>query len=171
MFGVANDHATRVIPAFVKAVYEGADLNVEGGDNAFDFTFVDEVVRALGLLVTGLQRGQRYQPMHFTTGYETSLNTPASTVIELFQSQSRMIHHTPRDFDVSRFSESTDLAFQQLGWRHEEQSLTYFLRQYAERLGMLNVKSQTESIVCLSDREKSAVCDNEDNCKLKMGQG
>ena len=169
VFGVENDHATRVIPAFIKAAYDGKDLNVEGGDNAFDFTFVDKVVRALSLLIIGLQLGHKYQPMHFTTGHETSLNELASAAIELFQSKSKMIRGTPRDFDVSKFSGNPALAHEQLSWMHEDQPLVYFLRLYAERLGMLEKKSQTESVFCLSDRENVKVEDVPESYKLKIG--
>jgi nucleoside-diphosphate-sugar epimerase len=157
VFGVSNDHETRVIPAFVKAAYQGDDLNVEGADNAFDFTFVDEVVRALGLLVDQLQQGQRFKPMHFTTGHETSLNELAAEVINLFQSQSRIVSKAPRDFDVSKFSGDASLAFKQLGWRHKAKPLAYFLRKYAERLGYLATENTTNNVIKLprQDRESS----------------
>jgi nucleoside-diphosphate-sugar epimerase len=157
VFGVPNDHETRVIPAFIKAAYHGDDLNVEGGDNAFDFTFVDEVVRAVGLLVEQLQQGQKFKPMHFTTGHETSLNELAAAVISLFQSQSCIVPKTPRDFDVSKFSGDASLAFKQLGWRHEAQPLAYFLRKYAERLGYLSTEKTMDNVIQLprQDRETS----------------
>jgi len=141
VFGVTNDHVTRVIPAFVHAAYRGENLQVEGGDNAFDFTFVDEVVRALELLIDELQQCKKFEPMHFTTGHETSLITLASDIINLFQSQSRVMHKSPRDFDVSRFSGDARLAYTQIGWRHEEQPLRYFLKKYAQRLKLLKADS------------------------------
>ena len=73
--------------------------------------------------------------MYFTTGRETSLNQLANDIIELFQSRSRLVHQTPRDFDVSRFSGNPALAEAQLGWRHDPASLQYFLSQYVDRLG------------------------------------
>lgn len=153
VFGAVNDHATRVIPAFVKAAYQGADLSVEGGHNAFDFTFVDEIVRALGLLISQLQQGQTFKPMHFTTGQETSLNTLASEAIGLFDSQSRLVHNTPRDFDVSTFSGDSTLAFKQLGWKHESKPLSYFLRKYAQRLNLLSVEHAQEKPMNINKKQ------------------
>lgn len=159
VFGVSNDHATRVIPAFVTAAHYGADLQVEGGDNAFDFTFVDEVVRALELLIAQLQQGKKLKPMHFTTGHETSLNTLSSEIIDLLQSKSRVVHKTPRDFDVSMFSGDSSLAFRQLGWRHEDQPLAYFLRKYAERLGLLKTANSPEFVPTASYRSQPSYFD------------
>ena len=88
--------------------------------------------------------------MHFTTGHETSLNELAVEIINLFQSQSRIVSKTPRDFDVSKFSGDASLAFEQLGWRHETQPLAHFLRKYAERLGLLTNKSQSARMINLS---------------------
>ena len=135
VFGASNDHSTRVIPAFIKAAYLGENLNIEGGDNAFDFTFVDEVIRALTMLTSRLQQQDRFQPMHFTSGREISLKVLADDVIDLFQSRSSLIHKTPRDFDVSRFSGNPQFAEEQLGWRHDPAPLKFFLGKYAKRLG------------------------------------
>ena len=159
VFGAANDHATRVIPAFIKAAYRGADLQVEGGDNAFDFTYVDEVIRALSLLIKKLQTNQRFQPMHFATGQETSLNQLALQAIELFQSPSLLVSRTPRDFDVSKFSGDTRLAVKQLGWQHEQQPLNHFLRKYAQRLSMLPLKRLTPEGIHLERIESKAIID------------
>ncbi len=159
VFGAVNDHATRVIPAFVKAAYHGADLQVEGGQNAFDFTFVDEVVRALSMMTQQLQQGQKFQPMHFTTGRETSLNELAAEAIQLFQSQSQIVHKTPRDFDVSMFSGNPSLALQQLGWQHEAQPLSYFFKKYASRLGMLENKQRLGRVIYSSNRDNESFLD------------
>ena len=137
VFGSSNDHATRVIPAFMNAAFRGKELSIEGGENTFDFTFVDEVVKALSLLVNGLEKQKRYQPMHFTTGVGTSLSALADEILTLLDSNSQMLHSTPRDFDVSTFSGNPDKAFQQLGWVHDARPLRYFLKQYAVRLNML----------------------------------
>lgn len=156
VFGSPNDHATRVIPAFVKAAYQGEDLNIEGGDNVFDFTFVDEVVRALMMLVQRLQQQDSFTPMHFTTGRETSLNELANEIIALFQSRSRLVPQTPRDFDVSRFSGNTAIADAQLGWRHDPASLRYFLGQYADRLGYNRHPTIENTLLCLSKPSKTS---------------
>ena len=169
VFGTQNDHATRVIPAFVKAAYRGDDLKIEGGDNAFDFTFVDEVVRALRLLIEQLEQGKRLQPMHFTSGQETSLNELASEIITLFQSDSRIVYKAPRDFDVSRFSGDSSLAFKQLGWRHAAQPLRYFLRKYAERLGFLTVEHISKNVINLNRQGDEILRDTVADYKLKAG--
>ncbi|MGB1310652.1 MAG: NAD-dependent epimerase/dehydratase family protein, partial [Leucothrix sp.] len=159
VFGAVDDHATRVVPAFIKAAHSGKDLHIEGGINAFDFTFIDEVVRALGLLINQLQQGRQFQPMHFTTGKETSLSALANEAIELFNSQSRLVDKTPRDFDVSRFSGDATLAEQQLGWRHNDKSLGYFLQQYAMRLGMLENKYwQEDDFRCSQFKQPNESC-------------
>ena len=157
VFGSPTDHVTRVIPAFVKAAYQGENLNVEGGDNAFDFTFVDEVIRALTMLVKRLQQQDTFEPMHFTTGRETSLNQLANEVIELFQSPSRIVHQTPRDFDVSRFSGNPVLAEAQLGWRHDLASMRYFLGQYVDRLGYDRHPTIENTMLCLNKPLKTSM--------------
>ena len=44
VYGRTHDHPDRVIPAFAHAAATGGQMRVDGGDNTFDFTHVDDVV-------------------------------------------------------------------------------------------------------------------------------
>lgn len=133
VFGSSNDHKTRVIPAFISAAQANKTLYVEGSKNSFDFTFVDEVIDAITRMYKCLDDGKNLKPMHITTGKSTSLHDLALLALEIFGSTSGVIEKTARDFDVSSFSGNPQLAFEQLGWKHEVGNLKLFLQRYAKR--------------------------------------
>lgn len=141
VFGQHYDHATRVIPAFVAAAYRNQALYIEGGENAFDFTFVDDVVDAITRMVSRMEAGQNLSPMHITTGQATSLNELARLALTIFNSESRLLKKSPRDFDVSSFSGDPGKAFEQLAWRHRSDSMQSMLRLYATRCGFEHTTS------------------------------
>ncbi|ESZ14931.1 hypothetical protein X735_15150 [Mesorhizobium sp. L2C085B000] len=43
VYGALNDHADRVVPAFVGAAVRGGTLRIDGSSCAFDFTHIDDV--------------------------------------------------------------------------------------------------------------------------------
>ena len=68
-----------------------------------------------------------------------------------------------------RFSGDASLAFKQLGWRHEAQPLTYFLRKYAERLGFLTVEHISKNVINLNRQGDEILRDTVADYKLKAG--
>ncbi len=66
VFGSTADHRDRVVPAFARAAATGGTISIEGAENTFDFTHVEDVGRGLALLVECLKDGHRaLPPIHY----------------------------------------------------------------------------------------------------------
>jgi nucleoside-diphosphate-sugar epimerase len=117
VFGSPLDHVDRVIPAFCRAALRGHILNVDGSDNTFDFTFVDDVVRGIAKVIYIMRQNEcSLPPIHFTTGRGLTLNEAAQIIVSKANSSSRMKERTPRSFDVSHFVGDPSRAKSILGW-------------------------------------------------------
>lgn len=117
VFGDIYDHPDRVTPAFCHAAAFGNDIYVEGADNVFDFTFVEDVVDGLFKVIVLMIQQQTVPPIHFTTGRPTSLMQLAEIANRLGGNKATIKLRSPRTFDVARFFGDTTRAEQLLDWR------------------------------------------------------
>jgi nucleoside-diphosphate-sugar epimerase len=117
VFGSTADHADRVVPAFARAAVFGHELRVEGADQTFDFTHIDDVTRGI-VTLTELLAGSDVvpPPIHFVSGTPTTLGELAAAAIRIAGSGSSIRLAPPRDFDVARFFGSPARAAALLGW-------------------------------------------------------
>jgi UDP-glucose 4-epimerase len=141
VYGSTDDHADRVVPAFCRAAATGGNLYLEGKDNIFDFTHVDDV--ALGILsaVKLLSEGKSLPTMHFVSGQPTSLAELANIACRLSTKQSELINRAPRNFDVARFYGDPTLAREILDW-HAKIKLEAGLEKLVGEFSMLNKKQE-----------------------------
>lgn len=116
VFGGLNDHTNRVIPAFCYAALKNNPLYLEGRDNIFDFTYLEDVARGVVLAVNKILDKVCLPPIHFTTGRGISLAEASSIIISQSNSNSICINKAPRNFDVSKFYASPQRAKDLLGW-------------------------------------------------------
>ena len=118
VYGSTHDHADRVVPAFARAAVRGRPLRVEGEDNVFDFTHLDDTVRGLVALVDLLSDGQAPPPpIHLLTGRPHTLRQLAALAAELAGTATPpIVRAPPRAFDVSRFYGDPARARRLLGW-------------------------------------------------------
>jgi UDP-glucose 4-epimerase len=118
VYGRTTDHYDRVIPAFARAAINGHSLRVDGAEHTFDFTHIEDTVRGIVALVHYLINGSDApHPIHFLTGKATTLEQLANLSIEIAGTSSRVVHATPRSYDVSQFYGCNQRAFDVLGWR------------------------------------------------------
>ncbi len=117
VYGSANDHFDRVVPAFVNAAAFGGVIRVEGPGNAFDFTFVDDVANGLERLVMATGEGKCLPPIHFVSGAAASLGDLANLARTYAQAPVSVQVSEPRSFDVSSFVGDPGRAHDLLGWR------------------------------------------------------
>jgi nucleoside-diphosphate-sugar epimerase len=118
VYGAADDHPDRVIPAFVRAALAGTRLVVEGRGHTFDFVHRDDAVRGLRAVIALLEAGLPPPVVHLVTGVGTQLGDLADQVIRLVGAGS-ITDGTPRSFDVSTFRGDPARAGGVLGWRAE----------------------------------------------------
>ncbi|MBF5059642.1 NAD-dependent epimerase/dehydratase family protein [Candidatus Neptunochlamydia vexilliferae] len=117
VYGSVLDHHNRVIPAFCRAAATGHDIIVEGKDNLFDFTYLEDVIQGVLSLINLLSTQDAPPPIHFTTGKTSSLGEVAEIAKEASLKPLNILEGTPRSFDVSRFRGETSRAKKLLNWR------------------------------------------------------
>ncbi|GAB5411948.1 MAG: NAD-dependent epimerase/dehydratase family protein [Chlamydiales bacterium] len=116
VFGSVHDHHDRVVPAFCLAAANGENIRVDGKENLFDFTYIDDVVQGVLAVVFKLQSGRELPPIHFTSGVATSLGEIANFAKELSSHNIEIVEAPSRSFDVAKFSGNTKRAEDLLGW-------------------------------------------------------
>ena len=117
VYGSTRDYPDRVLPAFARAAVRGTTLRVEGADNAFDFTHLDDTVRGLVAIIELLSGGETPPPpIHLVNGRPTTLGELAALAVQLAGAQAAIVRAPARRFDVSRFYGDPGRARKLLGW-------------------------------------------------------
>ena len=118
VFGSVNDHPDRVVPAFCRAAAEGSNLRVDGSNNMFDFTYLEDVVQGVISLIRLLTRTKEsLPPIHLTSGTGVTLGEIAQIAQEASYYPISIIEKPSRSFDVSRFYGDTSRAKAILNWQ------------------------------------------------------
>lgn len=118
VYGDTQDHATRVVPAFILAALRAEPLRVDDETGVLDLTHISDVVAGLIAFSGKIAGGVRLSPVHLVSGQGTSLLELANMVIGLANSQSRIQTASPRIYDVCRFVGDPQKALSILGWMH-----------------------------------------------------
>lgn len=132
---VHRDHATRVIPAFTRAAAEGRTLMVEGGENTFDFTHLDDTCDGVEKVIEKAEKNIKLPPLHFVGGRATSLFELATLAIGYSDRQSETVEAPARNFDVSHFQGSYQRAQELLNWSPRitlEQGIQAMVKDWSE---------------------------------------
>ena len=145
VYGSTRDHADRVVPAFARGAVLGSVLRVEGADNTFDFTHLDDVTRGLVALIDLLADGKTLPPVHLVTGRPFALGRLAALAMELAGTGGATAVHAPsRSFDVSCFYGDPERARGLLGWTPRvelRQGLARLIRDYRAEVEALQCRS------------------------------
>lgn len=116
VYGSTADHADRVVPAFAQAAALGGRLRLDGPENMFDFTHVDDVARGLALHIEATRSGEKLPPIHFLTGVGTTLRRLAAIAIRNADHPPEIEIAPSRSYDVARFTGDPSRARALLGW-------------------------------------------------------
>lgn len=134
VFGSVYDHHDRVIPAFCAAAARGLNIRIDGRDNLFDFTFIDDVVQGILSYIYALNKSVvSLPPIHLTTGHAVSLEEVASYAQEASIYDIEIIEAPSRSFDVSKFSGDTSRAKDLLKWEacvHIREGINRLINQF-----------------------------------------
>jgi len=117
VYGALNDHPKRVAPAFSRQSAGGEVLQVCGRENTFDFTHLDDVTLGLLSVVEALQAGEVLPPIHFATGWPTTLGELAELAVSLGGNKAKIAEVPAPSYNVSRFVGDPSRARELLGWQ------------------------------------------------------
>ncbi|MBP7074728.1 MAG: NAD(P)-dependent oxidoreductase [Rhabdochlamydiaceae bacterium] len=117
VYGSIHDHPDRVIPAFCRASALGTTIRVDGRENSFDFTYLDDVVQGLiSLILLISARKTSFYPIHFTRGIGVTLEQVAAIAQRASEFPISIVEGPSRSFDVSCFYGDPSRAKELLGW-------------------------------------------------------
>ncbi len=113
-----RDVLDRVIPRFILRALRGAPLEVEGGDQAFDFVHIEDTVVGIrrAIQFVSKKHGSFYDDVTLARGKPATLNELAAVVIRLIGSKSRVVHVRARTYDQRGFWGSFSKAKKLFGW-------------------------------------------------------
>ncbi|QCK85347.1 SDR family oxidoreductase [Phreatobacter aquaticus] len=118
VYGSAEDHADRLIPAFARAAALGGELRIDGAETTIDATHVDDVADGLERLMIATSRQEVLPTVHFASG----VGTTVADLAALAQSVSTRIVTTrsegARSHDVGKFVGDPARCQALLGWSY-----------------------------------------------------
>lgn len=118
VYGSADDHHDRVVPAFCRAALVNDRLRLNGSECTFDFTHVDDIAQGICRMAQMLSSGHALtEPIHLVSGVPTSLHDLATLVIRCASANSALVEQPPRAYDVSHFVGDPARATALLGWK------------------------------------------------------
>lgn len=118
VYGSIHDYPDRVIPAFCRAAAEGTDIRVDGKENSFDFTYIDDVINGLVSLIQIIAtHKESIKPIHLTRGVSASLEEISAIAQRAGKVPISIIEKPSRSFDVSRFFGDPSRAREILKWQ------------------------------------------------------
>jgi nucleoside-diphosphate-sugar epimerase/glycosyltransferase involved in cell wall biosynthesis/MoaA/NifB/PqqE/SkfB family radical SAM enzyme len=119
VYGSWFDFESRVVPRFVRNIDAGKPVQINGGDQIFDFTHisdtVDGICRAIDLLDS--KSGQYYDEFHILTGDPHTLQELVAVISKVTGKKAEVEYAPARDYDVNRFTGDPGKAEKVLGFR------------------------------------------------------
>lgn len=117
VYGHPGDHPTRVVNAFIRRALAGDALEIHGGGQVFDFTYLEDTAEAVVVTAEHLHSvNDSLPPMHILSGEPAGIERLARLVLETTDSNSEVIFTCGRDYDVNRFHGNPRLMQDKLGF-------------------------------------------------------
>jgi len=136
VYGSPRDLPQRVIPNFMNRAVKNKPLEVYGGNQVLDFTFIDDVADGIiSTLSKALADNTKVlnDDFNFTSNRGTSVLRLASLIGKVCGSESRIVKKNARSFDVSKFIGDFTKARSRAGYQPSH-SLEDGLKIYRDRL-------------------------------------
>ena len=118
VYGTANDHPDRAVPALLVAAIQGQQLRITGAEVFFDFVHVADCVTGMLSAMERLEGGiADLPPIQLTTGIPTSLRELAQKASAVAGREADIVTLPPRSFDVRGFCGIPARAGALLDWQ------------------------------------------------------
>nr|MCR5454385.1 NAD-dependent epimerase/dehydratase family protein [Bacteroidales bacterium] len=103
VYGNNYDIPTRVIPAFVRAALDGGVINLEGGNQIIDFTYIDDTVNAIAKCMQCLDAEVfASETIHVLPGVPNQI-TDIIDILKEMGYRFTVNTRPPRSYDVQKF--------------------------------------------------------------------
>ena len=136
VYGSIKDHSDRVIPAFCRTAALGGTIRIDGGQNVFDFTHIDDVTNGVIRIIEKLQAKHFDLPaIHFTSGQGTTLLQAAKLAASISRKNINFSYAPSRSFDVNTFYGDPTRAEHLLGWKAKtsiQEGMSKFITDFIE---------------------------------------
>ena len=117
VYGSKYDQLDRVIPKFILRASKNLDLIIQGGNQLFDFTHINDTVNGIKLMIEKISTNSSYfDRFHILTGKATSLQDLAKYIIDAAGSNSNIRYTDARPYDVLKFYGNYSKAKKLLGY-------------------------------------------------------
>lgn len=135
VYGSIFDKIGRVVPAFTHSILSGRSVVIEGGEQAIDFTFIDDVVAIVQRIETLLDKTtpQKSFQAHIAPGKSHSLQELIHIIENLTGRIAQCTIAEARSYDVIRF-EAINTQITQLVNYQSFVSLVEGMRRYLRRV-------------------------------------
>jgi nucleoside-diphosphate-sugar epimerase len=112
-----HDRLNRVVPKFILQALRGEPITVHGGNQIFDFVYLDDTVSGIIACLREVHQSSiPYNDFNLTTGKKTSIKNLVKHMLTLTRSNSSLTLHPARQYDVAHFWGSPAKAKKILGW-------------------------------------------------------
>ncbi len=159
VYGSINDHATRVIPSFVRSALNEEAIRIDGTDHVFDFTHVDDTVNAIIKAVSMIEMEDisGCHTLNVCTERGTTLNELVKLIVSITCTSPPIVQGKTRDYDVPYFIGSSSRLSQILGVSCSialEEGIGLLVEDFKQYLGYNSAKEFSSS----SSIEHSTPC-------------
>ncbi len=113
-----RDRLNRVVPKFILQALKGQPITVHGGNQIFDFVYLDDTVSGIIACLREVHGSAvSYNDFNLVTGKKTSIKNLVKHILALTGSVSPVTFHPARQYDVAHFWGSPAKAKKILSWK------------------------------------------------------
>jgi UDP-glucose 4-epimerase len=143
VYGGANDHIDRVVPAFCVNAIKNTNLRIYGPECIYDFTYIDDVIEGLEKIISFISKEKRsiLPKIHLASGEPTSLLDLARKIIKITGSNSKLDIKAAKGYGTHKFYGDTTNAESLLGWRSQN-NISEGLHKFMTKLENLSKEDE-----------------------------
>lgn len=119
VYGNEKDILERVIPKFIIKALKGERIEIHGGKQIFDFTYIDDTVEGIIRTMNYIKENEEpsVEDFNILTGKGTTLQEVVEIISKSIGYNLNVIYTSPRNYDVEKFTGSPQKAKKILGFR------------------------------------------------------
>jgi len=104
VYGNEKDIMDRVIPKFILNGIKGLPLEIQGGNQVLDFTYIDDTVEGIMKAIAYLERNRYvFDDFHILTGKPTKITDLPLLISRHIGRKVKVTYTDPRKYDVEKF--------------------------------------------------------------------